>query len=232
MKTTGTNPDIPILYEDNHLLIVHKPKGVLSQADQSGQSDMLTLCKKYLKNEYKKPGNVFLGLLHRLDKPVSGIMMFAKTSKSASRISEQIRKRTIGKTYLAVVEGAPPPNGFLTHHLLKKADTNTVSVVSGGTKGAKKSQLIFQTIQKEKDIALLKIKLITGRAHQIRVQLAEEGFSVWGDLKYGTGNHSDIALHAFELTFQHPTLKNEMVFQCMPGNEIPWNNFNLAIIHR
>src|SRR5690554_3642979 len=116
MKTTGTSPDIRIIYEDNHLLVVDKPSGILSQEDRTGNPDLLTLCKTYVKNEYQKPGKVFLGLLHRLDKPVSGVMMFAKTSKSAARMSEQIRKRKIGKTYLTVVNGNPPKNGFLTHY--------------------------------------------------------------------------------------------------------------------
>lgn len=225
MKTTGTKPDITILYEDNHLLIVHKPKGVLSQADHTGQTDILTLCKEYLKKEHRKPGNVFLGLLHRLDKPVSGIMMIAKTSKAASRISEQIRERTMNKSYLAVVEGNPPENGFLTHYLIKDSASNRVRAVKGSVKGAKQAQMMFRKMEQQGELALLKIKLITGRPHQIRIQLSEEQFPIWGDRKYGTGNQPTIALHAYELSFMHPTLKNEMVFNCKPLPELPWKHF-------
>ena len=125
MKTTATDPDIEILFEDNHLLAVNKPAGLLSQEDYSGQPDLLALCKEYLKRKYNKKGNVFLGLLHRLDKPVGGVMLFAKTSKAASRISEQIRKRSIKKKYYTVVEGVSPQNGMLQDYLLKNSQTNT-----------------------------------------------------------------------------------------------------------
>ncbi|MEX0647119.1 MAG: RluA family pseudouridine synthase [Balneolaceae bacterium] len=229
MKTTGTNPDIPIIYEDNHLLVVDKPAGVLSQEDRTGKPDLLTLCREYLKKEYGKPGNVFLGLLHRLDKPVSGVIMFAKTSKSASRISEQIRKRKIGKTYLTVVTGKPPENGFLDHYLLKDEKKNLVTVVERGIKRAKHSQLIFQTLEQRNNLALLKVKLITGRAHQIRVQFSTEGFPVWGDEKYGKAEANSIALHAYELTIEHPTLKKEKVFTAHPPNQKPWNGFKTKI---
>jgi len=229
MKTTGTNPDIEILYEDNHLLAVSKPKGLLSQEDYSGDVDLLSICKDYLKKEYNKPGNVFLGLLHRLDKPVSGVMLFAKTSKAAARISEQIRRRTISKTYAAVVEGHPPGHAVLTHYLHKDRDANYVKVVSPHEKGAKRAELMFRLLEQNENLALLKISLITGRAHQIRVQLAEQGYPIWGDKKYGTGNHSKIALHASELKVEHPTLKKEMVFSSKPPKDIPWNMFGNTV---
>jgi 23S rRNA pseudouridine1911/1915/1917 synthase len=227
MKTTGTLPDIEILFEDNHLLAVNKPKGVLSQEDYTGDPDLLTLCKEYLKKEYNKPGNVFLGLLHRLDKPVGGVMLFAKTSKAASRISEQIRKRTIKKTYLAVVEGSAPENGYLTHYLLKNSEANTVKSVKKGTRDAKEAQLTFQKIDSSDGLSLLKISLITGRAHQIRVQLSEHGFPIYGDHKYGSKNREAIALHAFELECTHPTLKEELKFQAFPEKTFPWNKMRI-----
>lgn len=231
MKTTGTQPDIEILYEDNHLLVINKPAGLLSQEDFSGSPDVLTLCKKYLKKEYNKPGNVFLGLLHRLDKPVSGVMMLAKTSKAASRISKQIRNREIDKTYLAVVEGETPKNGFLNHHLIKDEKNNIVNVVSKNMKGSKESSLTYQALAYNKGLSVVKIHLITGRAHQIRVQFAEESYPIWGDKKYGNDKSQGIALHAYQLNLEHPTLKNELKVQAYPPLSPPWNAFeNLKIL--
>lgn len=226
MKTTGTNPNITILFEDNHLLAIHKPAGVLSQEDYSGEPDVLTLCKAYLKREYNKPGNVFLGLVHRLDRPVAGVMLLAKTSKAASRISEQIRKRTVKKRYLAVVEGNPGDNGMLVHYLLKDRDTNRVKVVDPGNSNAQKSELTFQKTDQKKNLALLNISLITGRPHQIRVQLSHEGFPIVGDSKYGQSTSSEIALFASELEVIHPTLKKPVNITATPLNTSPWSKFS------
>lgn len=227
MKTTQTNPNIEIIYEDNHLLVANKPVGLLSQEDHTGDPDILTLCKEYIKKEYKKPGNVFLGLLHRLDRPVSGVMMFAKTSKAASRISEQIRQRTVKKKYLAVVGGTPPPNGYLTHPLLKDEKTNTVQVVKPNVKGAQEAKLMFQRLETVDNLHLLEVSLITGRPHQIRVQLSEEGYPIWGDQKYGSSNRSVPALHAYSLKLDHPTLKKQMIFSSNPPENSPWSKFNI-----
>lgn len=226
MKTTGTNPDIQILFEDNHLLVIHKPEGVLSQEDYSGDSDVLTLCKAYLKKEYNKPGNVFLGLVHRLDRPVAGVMLLAKTSKAASRISAQIRKRTVKKRYLAVVEGVADANGMLTDYLLKNRDTNLVTVVGAGNSNAQKAELTYQKIEQKNGLALLSITLITGRPHQIRVQLAHQGLPIAGDKKYGSTLKTSIALFASELEITHPTLKKEVLFKASPSNSYPWSYFN------
>lgn len=228
MKTTGTTPNIEILYEDNHLLAVNKPAGVLSQEDYTGDADLLNLCKDYLKREYNKHGNAFLGLLHRLDKPVSGVMLFAKTSKAASRVSEQIRKRTLKKTYLTVVEGTPPKNGMLQDYLLKNKQTNTVTVVSSKSKQAKKAELFYQTEATTGNLSLLKIILITGRPHQIRVQLSNLGYPILNDKKYGSKKNGAISLHAFELTFEHPTLKKEITIQSFPALNYPWHQFDFA----
>lgn len=225
MKTTGTTPNVEILFEDNHLLAVDKPAGLLAQEDYTGAPDLLNLCKEYLKREYNKKGNVFLGLLHRLDKPVGGIMLFAKTSKAASRISEQIRKRTITKIYTSVVEGRPPKNGMLLNFLVKDEKTNTVTVVPDGTKNSKKAELFYQVVQKNKQLSMLRVTLITGRPHQIRIQFSHLGCPIWGDQKYGSKNSGSIALHASQLTISHPTLKKEMTFRSVLPAHKPWSFF-------
>ncbi|MEX0945480.1 MAG: RluA family pseudouridine synthase [Balneolaceae bacterium] len=230
MKTTGTQPDLEILFEDNHLIAVVKPNGLLSQEDITGEPDVLSLCKNYLKKEYNKPGNVYLGLLHRLDKPVSGVMLLAKTSKAASRISEQIRKRKVKKSYLAVVSGITPANGILTHYLLKDKSTNKVKIVHSEIKGAKKAELIYHTIETSQGLSLLKISLITGRAHQIRVQLSEEGFPILGDHKYGDGKFDEIALHAHIFEVEHPTLKKPIIFESKPPRNTSWAHFSKSNI--
>lgn len=226
MNRTGTNPDIEIIFEDNHLLVVNKPKGVLSQEDYTRNPDLLSLCKQYIKTSSNKPGNVFLGLLHRLDKPVSGVMVLAKTSKAASRISEQIRKRTIKKTYLAVVEGVTPANGYLVHHLLKDEELNLVKKVEKGTKNSREAQLTYIKLADSNGLSLIRVNLITGRAHQIRVQMQTHGYPIWGDRKYGKTNQPTIALHAHAISLFHPTLKKEYTFRANPESVHPWTLFS------
>ena len=226
MESTGTTPDIPIVFEDNHLLVISKPVGLLSQEDHTGEPDVLTLCKRYIKKRYDKPGNVFLGLVHRLDRPVGGVMLLAKTSKAASRLSEQIRKRTVKKRYLAVVNGQPPANGFLEHHIIKDEKTNTVKVIKKPVKNSKPAQLSFLKLEQSKNLALLEINLITGRAHQIRIQLAEAGTPIIGDQKYGKGEvKTDIALFAHSFQAEHPTLKETMIFKAVKPAGYPWDIF-------
>lgn len=226
MQFTGTKPNIPILFEDNHLLVVHKPAGVLSQEDHTGRADLLNLCKAYIKERYNKPGNVFLGLLHRLDRPVSGVMVFAKTSKAASRISEQIRARKVKKSYLAVLDGDPPPNGVLEHHLLKNHKTNITEVVRSPRKKSKLAKLSFNTIDRSDGMALVAINLETGRAHQIRVQFAHIKTPVHGDKRYGRESSVPIALHAHKFKLEHPTLKEEMEFEAPVPDQDPWRKFS------
>lgn len=226
MRTTGTIPDIPILFEDNHLLVVHKPAGVLSQEDHTGRADLLTLCKEYIKKKYNKPGNVFLGLLHRLDRPVSGVMVFAKSSKAASRISEQIRARKVRKSYLAVLDGNPPPNGVLEHHLLKNHKTNITEVVSSPRKKSKFAKLSFNTIDRKDGMAIVAINLETGRAHQIRVQFAHLGTPVHGDKRYGKESSAPIALHAYKFKMKHPILQERMEFKAPLPDQDPWRLFD------
>ncbi len=226
-KFTGTKPNIEIVFEDNHLLAINKPAGVLSQEDRTGRPDVLTLCKEYIKKEYNKPGNVFLGLLHRLDQPVSGIMLLAKTSKAASRVSEQIRMRTIQKTYLAAVSGKVPQNGSLKHHLQKDKSLNKVSVVDKPTKTSKSAELTYKRLDFANNVSLIKVNLITGRAHQIRVQFSHIGFPLLGDKKYGSAHSGLIALHAYTLKVTHPTLKNELILTSLPDKILPWSQFRL-----
>lgn len=173
--------NLKVLYEDNHLIAVYKPSGVLTQPDKTGDEDLMVLVKKYLKEKYKKPGNVFLGLLHRLDRPVSGIVLFAKTSKGASRLSKQFRDGTIEKRYYAIVEGKFPKNrGELVNYLGK--DTKRKKAVSGA---GKRAELSYEVIKSNDKYSLLGILLGTGKFHQIRAQLSLAGFPILGDVKYG-----------------------------------------------
>lgn len=218
--------DIPVLYEDNHLLIVEKPANVLVQADRSGDRDLLSMLKEDLKIRYQKPGNVFLGLVHRLDRPVSGVMVFAKTSKAASRLSDAIRKGDFHKEYMAVVHGKPTQNkALLEHYLIKNSRENKVRIVRAGQKEAKKAILEYEVTACAEPYSLLTIKLHTGRPHQIRVQLAEIGNPIYGDQKYGQQVHvpgRQIALWSHSLQFKHPTKDERIVVSSLPPNQYPW----------
>lgn len=199
---------LDVLYEDNHCLAVIKPARVLTVGDKTGDVSLLDLAKEYLKQKYKKPGNVFVGLVHRLDRPVSGIVLFARTSKAAARLSEQFREGTVCKTYRAIVEGnVTEKSGELVDWLLKDETTNTTRCVTAETPGARHARLRFRRVATAPGLALLEITPATGRSHQIRVQLAARGHPIYGDGKYGS-KHSlpgVIALHAAGLTFTHPT---------------------------
>lgn len=229
-RSTNTQPKIPILYEDNHLLVIDKPAGVLSQEDKSGAPDVLTLCKEWLKDKYDKPGNVFLGLVHRLDQPVSGLMVLAKTSKAASRLSEQMRNHAINKTYWALVYGITPETGTLVHHLSKDKKTNTVQAFNSQKSFTKEAKLSFTTLKQNAHFSLVEVELITGRPHQIRVQFSKSGFPLWGDYRYGEKEGKqgkELALKAVKLDFLHPTTKEKMSFNTLPPRQKqPWNFFD------
>ncbi|MFS0690325.1 RluA family pseudouridine synthase [Sporosarcina sp. 179-K 8C2 HS] len=217
---------IRILYEDNHLLVVEKPVNMPVQADDSGDNDLLTLLKADLKERHQKPGNVYLGLVHRLDRPVGGVLVFAKTSKAASRLSDVLRKREMERTYLAVVRGDLGHGGLLEHHLWKDAKKNKVHTVKASHPGGKKAVLHYETIERKDGMSLLAIQLHTGRSHQIRVQMAASGAPLYGDQKYGQHVNKpgqQIALWAHTLAFPHPTTKEVLKFESTPPSDHPWN---------
>lgn len=220
------NIKLKILYEDNHIIVVEKPVNIPSQGDKTGDIDMLTIIKRYLKEKYNKPGNVYLGLVHRLDRPVGGVMVFAKTSKAAARLSEQVRNKDFRKRYLVIVNGKfDERKGTLQDYLLKNEKNNMSKVVKEGTKNAKLAILDYEVIKydPELNLSVLKIDLHTGRHHQIRVQLSSRGHNIYGDQKYGGRGHGkQICLWAYQLTLFHPITKEEMTFTSMPEKEKSW----------
>lgn len=220
---------IDVIYEDNHLLVVKKPINILSQGDNTNDLDMVNLLKKYLKEKYNKPGNVFVGLIHRLDRPVGGIMVFAKTSKCASRLSEQVRNKTIKKTYKAVIHKTmDKKEDTLKDYLYKNKKTNMVSVVTKNHKEAKDAVLDYKTLASNDEFSLVEIDLHTGRPHQIRVQFSSRNHPLYGDQRYGNSKVGEqIALWSYKLEFNHPTTKERLVFTCDTPNEYPWNLFKL-----
>lgn len=219
---------LEILYEDNHIIVVEKKPNIPSQGDKSGSIDLLTMVKEYIKEKYNKPGNVYVGLVHRLDRPVGGVMVFAKTSKAASRLSNQIREKTIKKTYFAVVDGSfkkENKKGVLEDYLYKDERNNISKVVKKDKKGSKYAKLDYEVIdyKPDKDLSLLRINLHTGRHHQIRLQLANIGHSIFGDQKYGVrGKGKQIALWAYRLEIEHPITKEKMKFEKYPEANGTW----------
>ena len=218
--------NLNVLYEDNHIIVVEKPVNIPSQGDKTGDEDMLTIIKKYIKEKYKKPGEVYLGLVHRLDRPTGGVMVFAKTSKAASRLSEQVREKQMKKKYLCIVDGKmPQEKGTFKDYLLKNERTNTSKVVSKEIKNAKEAILDYEVIKYNEDINLsvIKVYLHTGRHHQIRLQFSSRKHSLYGDQKYGTrGRGKQLALWAYSLSFIHPTKKELMEFECFPEKIGSW----------
>jgi len=218
--------ELEVLYEDNHIIIVKKEPNIPSQADKTNDIDMLAIIKEYLRKKYNKPGNVYLGLVHRLDRPVGGVMVFAKTSKAASRLSDQVREKIFKKKYLAVVDGRfENCKGILENYLFKDERNNISKVVNKDKKNAKLARLDYEVLayNEVKNLTLVRVNLHTGRHHQIRVQLANSGHSIFGDQKYGKrGKGKQIALWAYELTIQHPITKEELTFECLPQSNGTW----------
>ena len=213
-----------IIYEDNHLLVVEKPVNIPVQADDSNDPDLLTMLKDYLKEKYDKPGNVYLGLVHRLDRPVGGVMVFAKTSKAASRLSKVVAERKLQKTYLAIVEGNNiKMKDTLEDYLIKNSKTNTVTVTSQD-KG-KHASLDYELLNTRDNLNLVKVNLHTGRSHQIRVQFSSRNMPLWGDQRYNKNAkiHQQIALWSHILSFPHPITKEVLTFTSEPPNNYPWN---------
>lgn len=223
--------ELKILHEDNHIIVVLKPQGVPSCGDESGDENMLDAVKEYIRTAYGKPGNVYVGLVHRLDRPTGGVMVFAKTSKAAARLSEQMRSGDFEKKYLAVLSAVPKePQGKLVNYLKKNAVNNMVYLCPPTTEGAKMASLEYRVAEEKGGCALAEIKLHTGRSHQIRVQMAGIGCPVYGDMRYGgeRAKKGNLALWAYSLTFTHPVTKERLRFMAEPPEETPWKHFSLA----
>ena len=204
--------NMKVIFEDNHLLVVEKPENIPMQLDSSKDDDLLSLCKQYLKEKYHKPGNVYLGLVHRLDRPVGGVCVFAKTSKAASRLSTMINSRDFKKEYLAVVyDNGLKDKDILEDNLLKDEKTNMVKVDPKG----KKASLAYEVIKRKDNLALIHIYLHTGRSHQIRVQFSSRNHPLWGDQRYNKNASvgEQIALHSYSLSFKHPVTKELLTFK-------------------
>ncbi len=221
--------DIKILFEDNHILVVTKPAMVPVQKDESGDDDMLTILKQYLVEKYNKPGDAYLGLVHRLDRPTGGVMVFAKTSKAAARLSEAIANGDVEKKYFAIVDGTPKEKQKkVINYLKKNPNTNNTEIVPKLTEGAKYAELDYKVLDTKSNYSLVAVNLVTGRGHQIRVQMAGLGNPIAGDARYGKGLKIPLCLWAVELKFNHPISGNRMVFRVYPPETQPlWNLFNL-----
>ena len=219
-----------ILYEDNHLLVVNKEPSEIVQGDKTGDVCLLDDVKSYIKETYNKPGNVYAGLVHRIDRPVSGAVIFAKTSKALSRMTIKVKEREFSKTYLAIVKNKPPQDaGELSDYMIKNEAQNKSYIVSSNTKGAKLAQLRYRVIGNSDSFYLLEIELLTGRHHQIRAQLAHIGCPIKGDLKYGfprSNPDASISLHAYKVKFEHPTTKNPIIVTAPKPTGAPWDFFN------
>lgn len=213
--------NLNVLYEDNHLIVVVKPRNVLSQADNTKDIDMLTLIKSYLKEKYNKPGNVYLGLVHRLDRPVGGVMVFAKTSKGAARLSEQIRTGQMHKSYYAVVNGILEKKEDTLVDKLEKLDNKKVLF---DTANGKEAILDYKVLKENNNLSLVDINLKTGRYHQIRLQFSKRNHPLYGDQLYGNKDGKELALFAYKLSFLHPITKEKMEFTYKPNDDI-WANF-------
>ena len=216
-------PDI--LYEDNHVIVAVKPPNMLSQADHTGDTDILTWLKESVRIRYNKPGAVYLGLVHRLDRPVGGLMVFARTSKAANRLSAQMREHALGREYLCIVTGEVEDDFTLVDYLIKDERLNRVTVCDSDVKGAQEAVLHGHCIRRSQGLALCSIRLETGRNHQIRVQMSHIGAPLWGDNRYGNGiPGQQIALWGYKLTFEHPTTHQLMTFMYLPSGGV-WTVF-------
>ena len=211
--------NLKIIYEDNHIIVIIKPQNIAVQADSSNDPDMLSILKEYIKQRDKKKGNVFLGLVHRLDRPTGGVMVFAKTSKAASRLSAELKEKKLKKKYICVVCGRPQIVENRLTTFLKKDEKNNIVYISPRTEqGSKEAILDYKLISTKNKLSLINIDLITGRSHQIRVQMAKQlNMPIYADFKYGDKEHTgNLALWAYELCFIHPVTKENMRFKVAP----------------
>lgn len=222
--------DLIILHEDNHIIVVLKPQNVPSCEDESKDRDMLTIIKEYIKTTYNKQGNVYLGLVHRLDRPTGGIMVFAKSSKAAARLSEQLKNGDFEKRYFAVLVGMPKEEkATLTHYMKKNTVNNMVYVCPPTVQGAKFAELEYEVVENHDGLSLADVRLHTGRSHQIRVQMNAIGTPLYGDMRYGgeKAKKGHLALWAYYLSFTHPVSKERMVFRVQPPKDVtPWQIFD------
>lgn len=230
MKENTTKYPFQVVYEDNHLIVVNKESGVLVQGDRTGDTTLSDYVKAYIKEKYDKPGNVYLGTVHRIDRPVSGLVMFARTSKALERMNKMMREKKIYKTYWAVVKKRPrESDGRLNHWLIKDSSKNMTKAYEEEKEGAQKATLTYKTLGKLNDHWLLEVSPITGRPHQIRVQLSTIGSPIRGDVKYGFAKFNpgkrDINLHARRLHFTHPVTKEPVTLVAgLPNNDF-WEQF-------
>ena len=215
--------DLEILYEDNHVIVVFKPANILSQGDATGDKDMLTLIKEYIKEKYEKPGNIYLGLVHRLDRPVQGVMVFAKSSKAAARLTKQIQNHEFQKRYLAIINGTIPEKKGEFHDYLEKLENGNTVVTD--SKHGKEAILKYEILKEKEHYSLVKIELITGRHHQIRVQFASRGYPLVGDQRYGKLDKKQICLCSYQLSFLHPITKERLQFERYPEKKDDWMLF-------
>lgn len=224
-----TVQDLKVLYEDNHIVAVNKPAGMLVQGDKTGDETIGDIVKQYIKEKYEKPGEVFLGVVHRIDRPVSGIVLFARTTKALQRLNEMFQKREIQKTYWAVVQSRPEKeSGLLVDYLIKNEQKNMSRVVSPDTKGALKCELEYKLLAESDNYWLLEVDPHTGRHHQIRVQLSHMGCTIKGDLKYGakrSNRDASICLHARMIQFIHPVKKEEILITAPVPDDNLWRSF-------
>jgi len=229
MKTTHKN--LETVYEDNHIIIINKRPGDIVQGDKTGDVPLSEIVKQYLKVKYKKPGNVFLGVVHRIDRPTSGLVIFAKTSKALSRLNQMLKNKQIRKTYLAIVKNKPPKdNDTIIHYLKKNPKNNKTSVFDKPVKDTKKAILHYKIIGSSDNYHLLEVDLETGRPHQIRAQLSKIGCPIKGDLKYGfprSNPNKGISLHAFQIELDHPVKKEPIKVKALPPQDDLWEYFDI-----
>lgn len=220
-----------IVFEDNHIIVAVKPQNLLTQSDNTGNEDLLSQVKEYVRVKYNKPGEAYIGLVHRMDRPVGGLLVFARTSKAASRLSEQVRQHDLSRQYICLCEGHVPDRFTYTDYLLKDEEENKVTVLPEylALQG-KKAVLHGRCIAYHDGLSLAAIQLETGRAHQIRVQMQHAGFPLWGDNKYGNGKKGQqIALWGFRLSFEHPVTRENLLFIAPPPDDKPWIFFDREI---
>lgn len=213
-----------ILYEDNHVIVAIKPPNLLTQSDATGDESLLDQIKEYVKETYNKPGEAYIGLVHRMDRPVGGLLCFARTSKAASRLSEQVRGHELNRQYVCIVEGDAPDQFTYVDYLVKDEEHNKVAVLPSYLKMQGKEAILHgRTVARRDGLSLVAIQLETGRAHQIRVQMQHHGYPLWGDNRYGNGKRGQqIALWGFRLSFEHPISKERMLFIAPTPETKPW----------